>query len=403
MKQTIEFRKTVKVAELLGKLEASRGEHPWGFVEAFDACPVDVVREACIRGLTEYSDRSGNFISRELAEWAESRVHDLRSHHDDLWLQLLNWYVHGVKTIYSSDGKHRWGYDDIPIRAIEFAIEFFHESDFRRGQIAKVVLEKVRHDPYLYWLSPSMPRFLEKLLGLGVDLVEKRLDYDEEHWSMAERAIRRIDQVEDTTFLEQLKDLARCFEQGTIRTFKLPGLPEPSDPFAHPRNTTLLRTVVERLEKARKEQTPDLNASVGASIREKAGFIGSAGVIVKYPKRVKYGPSVTISVQVTSTKPREDNSKWIAAFDRFSIGWLGEGFLAASSLTTNESQAEKGKTELTARFGDPVDSCTFRAIPTKGNNRFWLTFRYEGGVGSEGLREPGTELAKTAGYILLCE
>lgn len=349
-------------------------------VATFDRCPIADVRGECIKTLEEREwGVSGSSLPADvenLSDWAENRICALLERHDLLWKRLLEWYVFHA----GSYGRGRCD-EETAVRAIEFAVTLAKEQGWMaHADAVHSIFSRLRRDGFLYWHVPSMKSFLEWLLS--TETKRNSATSWSFGWSSAERAVRRIVGAEDVTFLSRLEGLAG------VENWEVVG---GSDPFGLAIQSAVIVRAVKMLREAREKQMPDLNATVGARLRKEAKLSGSVAVHVNYPESVTVGEEALIRVWFGVTTKASEVDELVKILPRLSVHlkceWLaftGQPYLA---------------------FESGSDAARVTVKPTRGNNRFWLSFELEKASWREKGGPSATErekLAEMACYIF-CE
>ncbi len=372
------FQKTVGLEQIFKEIEHGS---TWKLLEIFEQWPMDKVRKRVIQELL----KGRNQVNQELADRAEELIRQLRVNNDsDYYRGLLSWYV--VDS--SLDNEDELDNEDdetitAAIRAIEFAIAFSEKFN-EELTVAKEISEKLKKAPGLYWQVPSMRNFINKLIsGLSPE-------YSVREWTQAERAIRRIARVEDITYLSWIEKLFGSFANGDYKLGK-----HEDDEFTFGQNLQFLRDAERILNRAQQEQTPDLNMVVGSYLRKRAGLTGSVIVRLEYQQEsdpAKLTVPMKIAVKLELTDPSEA-SKLASVLKQCSIGWYGEGFGGVEILDTGKPV--KGYIPPKAQFNDRFQ-CGFSAFPSRGSNRFWLSF-----FDKDKDRDLNNEFARVARYLIV--
>ena len=343
------------------------------------ACPLEEVRNACLETLRRQPyGRIGVEASRDRIE---ELIRAFRKAHDHIWQELFNWYVH-----FAGEGKNFDASEGA--RAIEFAIALSKEDSSVLHEAAKVVADKLRQRPHLYWEAARVSAFLKLLL---LSAIQREKGYGAGTWRLTERAIRRIIAAEDVSFLGHIEELYRLHRDGTIKPDEFY---QHDDPFARVQNEALLAETVRRLGEASNEQTPDLGVTVGSILRQKAGLKGSVVVEVECPSRLRAGQerhaaAVRIAFRATKDSERE---MLLAALGKVTVELQSDGSLEVQRQNEEPGYGEwhmigDGWSTATRSFTDKPD-CKFLVRLCPGRRRLWLTFK-----------DGKTELAVMAAYI----
>lgn len=360
----IKLEKTISLRDILERLER---DDTWKLLEIFDKLPLEEIRKKIIRRLSDYQPHE---VYSEIADGVEERIRQLHVDYRerDYWGGLLSWYIANSPAETA-----------MAVRAIEFAIDFSEKFN-EELTVAKEISGRLKKTPDLYWQAPSMRRFIDKLIsGLC-------FEYSTVEWTQAERAIRRIVQVCDITYLPQIKKLLGLFERGVYKLAQHEG-----DEFAFGQNLQFLKDAVRILKQAQQEQTPDLNAAVGSYLRERASLAGS--VIVRLEYQQENDPSkltvpVEVVVKLELTDPIEA-AKLALVLKQCYVRLWGEGFTGTKILGTDESVKDYFLGPKGAVFNDQFQ-CGFSTFPSRGSNRFWLYFL-----------DDKKEFAKVARYLII--
>jgi len=344
----IELEETVSLEQILGRIER---DSAWDLLNIFDRWPLYEIRGKVIRTLLD----KPHHVYLQLADGVEERIRQLRTenYERDYWRGLLSWYIANSLPFDSA----------VAVRAIEFAIAFSEEFS-EEVEVAKEVSGRLKKTPDLYWKVPSMRRFTDKLtLGLCPE-------YPIWQWTQVERAIRRIVQVRDITYLPRIENLLNLLKRGVYKLREHEG-----DEFTFGQNLQFLEDAARVLKQAQQEQEPDLNVAVGSYLREKAGLTGSVIVRLEYQQESdssKLVVPIEVVVKLELTDPAE-TLKLALILERHHvrIRWYGEGFTGTKILGTGE--AIKGYIPPVAQFNDQLQ-CGFSTFPSRGSNRFWLDF-----------------------------
>ena len=359
----IKLEKTVNLKDIFEQLER---DNTWRLFEIFDRLPLDEIRKRIIRRLSDYRPHE---VYSEIADGVEERIRQLRANNErDYWRGLLSWYIANSP-------------DDtaVAVRAIEFAIAFSDEFG-EEWDVAKEVSGRLRKAPGLYWRAPSMRRFIDKLIsGLC-------FEYRERQWTQVERAIRRIVQVCDITYLPQIEKLLSLFEKVVYKLAQ-----HEDDEFAFGQNLQFLRDTARILKQAQKEQMPDLNVAVGSYLRKRAGLTGSVIVRLEYQQEsdpAKLMVPVEVVVRLELTDPTEA-AKLAPVLEQCYVRLWGEGFTGTKILGTDELVRDYFLGPKGAVFNNQL-WCGFSTFPSCGSNRFWLYFYDE-----------KIEFAKVARYLIV--
>lgn len=337
--------------------------------------PLQEVREACLEALRR---KPYGWIGdyRISANQIEEVIRAFRKAREELWEKLFDWYIH-----FAGEGK------DFDItrgtRAVEFAIALAEENPNVLHETAKAVCDKLRHRSQLYWEVARVPAFLESLLAA---VKKEKGGYSAGAWHLTERAIRRIAAAEDVTFLGHIVELLRLHRDGTIQ-------PDYGDPFARVQNEALLAEAIRRLVEASHAQTPDLSATVGSALRQKAGLEGSVVVEVEYPTISVSAGDNPVAVRVSFGVTGRGQEKLLAAFGDVAVTLQSDGTIELKRL-----QEDSGFDEWLTMTGDwwrtvtraftGTLSCEFLVRSRPGRRRLWLSFK-----------DGKTELAERAIYI----
>lgn len=364
-KEAVEVRPSVTMDQVME--EARRRP-----LEVFDSYPIQEIREVCIKALEDGGwNLPWNLPKSEiLANWAENRIEVLISWKDPMWKKILNWYVFNA-------GSGAGGYFisvKVAVRAVEFAIATASFGGSLAGEAGHCVSARLQRNPELYWQVPRMKEFLEMSLFPRSDEIG-RVSWRFGWTSAAERAIRRITDARDTTFLPLIRQLA--IEDRWLA-------PVPADPFALPAQSAVLCKAAEMLAEAVKDQTPDLNSTVGARLREDGGLRGSVAVSVDYPERVEVGARLVL-IRVLFTTTRADEKEQLSQIlPRLKVFWEGEGFDPAGRIRgeiTIDTASGVGGVEMT--------------VTTRGRKRFWVVFSTKIPAGGGGVKP----ICTMAGYV----
>ncbi len=341
------------------------------------ASPIKEVREACLEALRRNPYRWVDWNYR-VPDQIEKIIRAFKEADDHLWEELFNWYVH-----FAGEGK------DFSTAqgalAVEFAIAFCEEDPSVLHEAAKAIGDKLRQRPQLYWEVMRMPASLESLLSA----VRREKDYSAGAWRLTERAIRRIVVAEDVTFLGHVVELLRHHREGIIQPDY-----QYEDPFARVQNEALLAEAIRRLTAAKNEQTPDLSATVGTTLRQKAGLEDSVVVEVEYPTSSVSAGDRPVAVRISLRAARDsEQDKLLAALGKVTVTLGSDGSL---EVKRQEEQSYCGEwlriggqwdSGISRRFADKP-SCEFLIRSRPGRRRLWLSFR-----------DGETDLAERAVYL----
>lgn len=346
---TIKLEKTVSLEQIFRKIECGK---TWELLDIFDRWPLSEVREKIIQRLSGYRPHQ---VYDKLADGVEERICQLRVNYDerDYYRGLFSWYIANSPL----DGGEA-------VRAIEFAIAFSDKFNNEEMTVAKEVFGRLKKTPDLYWQVPSMRCFINKLIsGLC-------FEYSEQQWTQVERAIRRIAQVCDTTYLPCIEGLLVLFKKGAYKLAEREG-----DEFTFGQNLQLLKDAVEILKQALREQTPDLNMAVGSYLRRQADLTGSVIVRLEYQQEsdpAKFTVPMEVVVRLELTDPTEA-AKLAPILKQCCVRLWGEGFTGTKILGIDDPVKDYFWGPKGAVFNDQLQ-CGFSTLPSRGSNRFWLHF-----------------------------
>lgn len=345
-KEEKEFKKT----ETLEKVLEEARHNPFTF---FEQWPLDIVRRRCL----EYFGWVEEWKASLVKEW----INKLHQDSDDLWNELLSWYIFNCRGPVTSS------------HALEFAINL-SKHGFDIGRIAKLVAGKLNRDQDgLYWYPPSLHEFLEKLLnsvGSRKIFGGNPYTYFLDDWHQTERAIRLILKEKDLTFLPQLREIKNLFVERKIR---LSGTE--ADTIESVSHSAILTHAVSHLEEAFKTQCPDFNL-FGSHLRERAKMLGNVNICLEYPKLVEEGENFQVLL-VAETGNQEERAKLAAILPSFTVKQHVEGRHWDIVMVNSFN---KGGT------------CIFDGNFKEGVHRFWLVIEEMEGGDSK-------EIFRTAGYV----
>lgn len=264
--------RTLSVQEVI---EIARNGEPF---RIFDRFPLREVRAACLEVM---KNSPYNATTEERVGWAEAHLSELARVDDDILEGLLSWYLFTTP-------------EEFAVRALEFAIRLGRET-LSDTLCSKLIAGRLKEKPKLYWLAPSLHKYLKAQFGSTRNMVAVGESYSDHAWHLAERAIRRILQVQDVTFLPVIRELEEAHRTGQTR-------PASDDGFTAVTHTAILLEALRALTAAKAEQWPDLHATVGEFLRTELGLAGKVHVFLSWgeslPKHVEADEVIMLRVRL---------------------------------------------------------------------------------------------------------
>jgi len=333
----------------------------------FDLFPLEKIRERCVNTLCFHDGRDTSF--QEVIEWTKRRVPVLlqsKIHFEkDLGRKLLE------RMIFETE-------KDCKADCLEFALQCHDSNWISEREVFKLLSNALQKNPSLYWLTPSVRIFINRMLE-----EVKPGNYWDFAWIETQRAIRHIVRQKDVTYLPRIEKILSWHTKGTI-VYKDYNA---EDVFLLPRNQTDLQTAVDALKNAREIQWPRCSelvvklskiADLRGGVDVDFSFMNDSGKCILHEKSV-YELEIQVSFRL---KAKGEMEKFKTFLQKSFIIWDGEGFEKAEPLVPSSRKKEQDfyyihpvESSFTqSDFNPLIFFAGFKVTPTMGNNRFSLQF-----------------------------
>lgn len=232
-------KKTSSIEEALGVIEYA---DPWTLRKYFEEYPIKQIREAVIDKMV--------FDSNDDCKWAEDWIRKLEQIGEkELCAKLYEGYVSSY---------NRGGDDDCIARALRYALDSLNEPGFlaiSENLSLKLANGALKCNGDFWWSIPSMREAILIMLH-RIKSESYKKEYSETDWLQVERAVERIIQMGDITYLSEIRGLLEALGKGLMFPTGRLGFA------ARERHIAFLRSAVEHLKKEEKEQWPSLDGLI---------------------------------------------------------------------------------------------------------------------------------------------
>ena len=281
-------------------------------------------------------------------EWVESLIlTELKRNYFSEWSRkLTEWYL-----MKNDRGDVRYRSDQSYARAFRFCSKLTRYNTTELRLFNKVIKEK----PFLYWVSCEYQRAVKELFDWFNSHFSKNEPYSESSWDCIASVIRRIVQVGDVGYLDEIKSIQQRHNDGTLKANE-------NDPFFAGEVRVFLENAISLLEKAKKEQESGAS-KLSDALQNYLRSQTKVSVDVFYPRLVTLqGEPNSVEIQVRLTWSNTSLSDEIIQI---------HDILSRCEVSFEVDGSLQGKKYLFLKNSH----ADFSFVPLLGRQRFWLIFR----------------------------